>query len=121
MSLRRGLASPRETSSYKQAFKVPASSIYYLHYMLKNAGNRESKLNSTDPALNPYGSHLKPKNFNNLRRRLEGKKSRRGRMLEVDSHGLITQSMGVEHKSPLKESKLQLETNTPDHANGYRP
>jgi hypothetical protein len=86
--------------------------------MLKNAGNRESKLNSTDPALNPYGSHLKPKNFNNLRRRLEGKKSRRGRMLEVDSHGLITQSMGVEHKSPLKKSAIAVSNQHPRPWNG---
>ncbi len=89
--------------------------------MLKNARNRESKLNSTDPALNPCGSHLKPKNFNNLRRRLEGKKSRRGRMLEVDSHGLITQSMGVEHKSPLKESAIAVSNQHPRPWNGYGP
>ena len=37
--------------------------------MLKIARNCESRLNSTDPALNPSGSHLRSKNFNNLRGR----------------------------------------------------
>ena len=69
--------------------------------MIENARNYESRLNTTNPTLNPSGSYLKSKNFNNPRRRLERKKSRLGRMLEVDIHGLITQPMGVERKSPL--------------------
>ena len=69
--------------------------------MLENARNCESRLNSTDQELNLSWSHLKPKNFNTLRRRLVGRKSRLGRMPEVHIQGLITQSMGVERKSPL--------------------
>ena len=69
--------------------------------MLENARNCESRLNSTDQALNLSWSHLKPKNFNNLRRRLEGRNSSLGRMPEVHIQGLITQSMGVERKLPL--------------------
>ena len=74
--------------------------------MLENESNCESRLNSTDPALNPRESHLKSKNFNNLRRKLERKKSRLGRMLKVDIHRMITQSMGVERKSPLRNLQL---------------